>query len=286
MRARMAPLKTKHHHPQHLPRARAALAAVMCVLAVFPAAAARGDEPEINPAPAAVDVAAAGAEVAAAGNGARASISSRSRADRLPLGLSERGSEAAADGEPARKDARAAGGKPRGGVAQIVGALGLVVALILLVFKGIRHGARAKGGLAGAVGAGGRSPAGVLFVLGRYPIARGQTLVLLKLDRRVLLVAQTAGGRGAAKLNTLTEITDPDEVASLTTKCADRGVRPDPFSAELERYEKDHEIDAEADESVEPAGHPEPVITAHANRAVRSMRDRLAAWRQAGGQSL
>ena len=96
------------------------------------------------------------------------------------------------------------------------------------------------GGLASQIGAGGRAPSGVLEVLGRFPVARGQTLVLLKMDRRILLL-----GMGTAGFSTLAEITDPDEVASLLVKTRDdegetlaakfnamlRGMERDPASA-------------------------------------------------------
>jgi hypothetical protein len=63
----------------------------------------------------------------------------------------------------------------------------------------------------------------VLEVLGRYPVGRGTTLVLLKLDRRVLLMSQSAGGRlgAGAGFTTLCEVTDPEEVASILVKTRD-----------------------------------------------------------------
>jgi hypothetical protein len=101
--------------------------------------------------------------------------------------------------------------------------LGAVVSLIAGSAAVARTVARGRGGLAGAMGAGGRAPSGVLSVLGRYPVCRGQKLVLLQLDRRVLLVAQSAGGRLGAGggMSTLCEITDPEEVASLLVKARD-----------------------------------------------------------------
>lgn len=141
----------------------------------------------------------------------------------------------------------AVGKRPAGrlGIGQVMGALGFVLALILVLFRAIRHGARAKGGLIGAAGAGGKSPAGVLSILARYPIGRGQTLLLMKLDRRVLLVAQTAGGRGPASLATLTELTDPEEIASLCAKCGDDAERRR-FQSELSKFGD------EADDAIKP----------------------------------
>lgn len=109
---------------------------------------------------------------------------------------------------------------PVAGAVKTVGALGLVVAMILGAAWGVRRAAQVRGGLASACGPGGRAPSGVLSVLGRFPIAKGQVLVLLHMDRRVLLVAQTSG-RGGSQLTTLSEITDPDEIAALLVKTRD-----------------------------------------------------------------
>jgi hypothetical protein len=107
-------------------------------------------------------------------------------------------------------------------------ALAGVVTLALIAGVVLRSVAQRQSGLRAALGAGGKSPAGVLEVLGRYPVARGATLVLLKLDRRVLLLSQTAGGRlgwtggsGGAAFSTLCEVIDPDEVASILVKTRD-----------------------------------------------------------------
>ncbi len=72
----------------------------------------------------------------------------------------------------------------------------------------------------GSIGPGGRAPSGLLEVLGRFPVSRGCTLVLLKLDRRVLLVSQTASRQGSG-MTTLCEITDPEEVAAILVKARD-----------------------------------------------------------------
>ncbi len=96
-----------------------------------------------------------------------------------------------------------------------------VLVLIGVVAGIMRAAARRQGGLMSALGAGGQAPAGVLHVLGRYPISRGTTLVLLKLDRRVLLLCQTAGRKFGTQMSTLSEITDPDDVASILLKTRD-----------------------------------------------------------------
>ncbi|HYE02592.1 MAG TPA: hypothetical protein VD963_05090 [Phycisphaerales bacterium] len=103
--------------------------------------------------------------------------------------------------------------------------LALVVGLVLAGAALVRRlaGRRAGLSLSAAVGPGGPSPAGLLEVLGRYPLARGQTLILLRLERRVLLLSHTTGGRlgRSAGLHTLAELADPDEVASIIVKTRD-----------------------------------------------------------------
>jgi hypothetical protein len=94
-----------------------------------------------------------------------------------------------------------------------------VLSVILGAGAVVRYLAK-RGGLKGALGAGGRGPSGILEVIGRYPIARGSTLVLLKVDRRLLLLSQSATGRLGlgATFSTLAEITDPEEVGSILLK--------------------------------------------------------------------
>lgn len=101
--------------------------------------------------------------------------------------------------------------------------LAIVLSLVLALATVAKKLARKNGHLAAALGASGPRPAGLLEVLGRYPIARGQTLILLKLDRRVLLIGHTAsrlrGGPGS--LATLCEITDAESVADILARSQD-----------------------------------------------------------------
>lgn len=103
-----------------------------------------------------------------------------------------------------------------GGTSRTIIALGGVIALALILKFGIKRLAGLSSGLSSQLGAAGRSPSGVLEVLGRYPISRGQTLVLLRLDRRIVLLSQTPAG-----FSTLSEVSDPDEVASILMKARD-----------------------------------------------------------------
>ncbi|MEM1167382.1 MAG: flagellar biosynthetic protein FliO [Planctomycetota bacterium] len=103
-----------------------------------------------------------------------------------------------------------------GGWARTVGALAIVLGLIFGMKLVLQRSAGAIGGLRNSLGAGGRAPSGVVFVLGRYPIARGHSLVLMKVDRRVLVLDQSSSG-----FRTLTEIVDAEEVASILVKTRD-----------------------------------------------------------------
>ena len=87
---------------------------------------------------------------------------------------------------------------------RFVGALGVVLVLLLgmrMVLK--RFGSPLTGG----------RPSGVLQVLSRFPIGRGQHLVLLQMARRIVLVHQTKTG-----MTRLSEVSDPDEVAQLLAR--------------------------------------------------------------------
>lgn len=135
--------------------------------------------------------------------------------EHLPLGVPQRANTPEAANPKGTTPATLAGSS-----LQVAIALAIVVGLIVGAGFVIRKVAARGGGLLGAIGPGGRAPAGVIEVLGRFPLARGMTLVLLKLDRRVLLVSMGLG-RGGGNMNTLCEITDPDEVASLLLRTRD-----------------------------------------------------------------
>lgn len=110
-----------------------------------------------------------------------------------------------------------------------LGSLILVIALIGATAWVIKRASR-NGSLMSSLGAGGRAPAGILEVLGRYPISANCTLVMLKMDRRILLISQSSRGRGGifgarfggeTTMETLSEITDPEDVASILMKVQD-----------------------------------------------------------------
>lgn len=138
--------------------------------------------------------------------------------------------------------------RPRfGGIAQTVGALAVVIGLILILrFVFVKLSGTA-GGIRAQLGAAGKAPSGVLFVLGRYPVSRGMSLVLLQLDQRVLLLSQTSAG-----FHTLAELSDPSEVASIIQKTRDESGESlsAKFSGMLKQFERDPETLADLDESV------------------------------------
>lgn len=137
---------------------------------------------------------------------------------RLPDAERPLGVPASVHNDAAERSERERGG---GGLSEVLAMLGPLAA-VLAVIAGMAFVVRAAGkrsGLAGLLGAGGRAPSGVVEVLGRYPVGRGQMLALLKVGRRVLVVGQTQGRGGG--MRTLSEITDVDEVAALVTKAAD-----------------------------------------------------------------
>ena len=99
-------------------------------------------------------------------------------------------------------------------------ALSGVIVLILLLGLGVRWLARFSGSssaLGIALGARGTAPSGLLEVLGRYPLCRGSMLIVLKFDRRVLLINQSRS-RGGTTMQTLSELTDVSEVAAILAK--------------------------------------------------------------------
>ncbi len=109
--------------------------------------------------------------------------------------------------------------------ASMAAPLAIVIGVILVSALLLRKVLSVSPGLSAALGAGGPSPSGLLEVIGRYPVARGQSLVLLKLDQRVLLLSHAHGGwrkaSAAGGFTTLCEINTPSEVASILLKARD-----------------------------------------------------------------
>jgi flagellar biogenesis protein FliO len=147
-------------------------------------------------------------------------------------------SKAAAD----QSAAAAVWGNP---IVRTGGSLAIVLLLIVVLAAFSRKLAARSGGLASQFGPGGKAPEGLLEVLGRYPLFRGQTLILLKLDSRILLLSQTTprirGGVGT--LTTLSEITDPEEVASILVKAGEHAgdAHSARFTSLLRKFDRTHD---------------------------------------------
>ena len=102
--------------------------------------------------------------------------------------------------------------------------LAMVVGLVLVCAAVLKRVAGKRGGLVGAISGCG-APGGIVEVLGRYPISRAQALVLLRVDRRVLLLSHAAGGgrSGPGGFTTLSQFDDAEDVASILAKVNDAG---------------------------------------------------------------
>lgn len=133
---------------------------------------------------------------------------------------------------PAVRPTDAAEKKPDGLVLDSTRNELLRVGFALLVVISLMLLARAAARRFGGPLAGGGQPSGVLEVLGRYPIARAQQLVLLKIVGRVVLLHQSRAG-----VTALCEITDPDEVATVLARVhtAARSGSPGRFHGFLSR---------------------------------------------------
>ncbi len=104
---------------------------------------------------------------------------------------------------------------------RVIAALVVVIGLLVALRALIRRASPLAGG----------RPSGVLQVLARYPVARGQQLVLLKLDRRIVLAHQSR-----TAMNLLSEITDPDEVAGLLARVEAAAPARQRFQGLLDRF--------------------------------------------------
>jgi flagellar biogenesis protein FliO len=142
-----------------------------------------------------------------------------------------------------------------GEILPTAGALGATLLVIVLA----RSGARRLG--LGAPGA--RGPSGVVQVLARYPVARGQQVVLLEVGRRILVTHQTAQA-----VTTLSEFTDADDVADLRARCeaGRRGTRDFSFDAILRRSSREFDRAESARGAVARA--PEAAVGRHDVRSV------------------
>jgi flagellar biogenesis protein FliO len=170
-----------------------------------------------------------------------------------PLGLPGGKSPAPAENATMDDQAGASGGgvlsaldPRRNDVSRVVLALGAVIGLMLLCRQMIKR--------SGAVMGAGERPSGVLEIMARYPVARGQHLVLIKLARRIILVHHSGGA-----MRTLSEISDGDEVASLLARmeAGANAKAAAKFRAALGEFQAEHDRVAAA-----PAPSPAPATAA------------------------
>ena len=110
-------------------------------------------------------------------------------------------------------------------------ALGATLLVIVLARSAIK---RFGGKLPGA-----RRPQGVVEVLARYPIARGQQVVLLKVGRRVIVTHQ-----GAQGMQALSEFSSESDVADLIARCEAGERAKSPFSFDALLRQSDKSFDA------------------------------------------
>lgn len=188
-----------------------------------------------------------------------------------PLGPAGSPGSSGASGASDAGAVAARGSAPAGGVLDMALPLAVVLAAILLVAWLTRWVMSKGNSFVTALGPGGRAPSGVIEVLGRYPVARGQMLVLVKLDRRVLLLGHTSPARGlrgglaaaGGGFSTLCDIQDPEQVASILWKVQEgSGEGTAQRFSELLRG-RDAESDAASGLTIESE---EPVATAGARR--------------------
>ncbi len=192
-------------------RPRALLAGALLALCLGQAGAhAQTVGPVANFGPAPIDLQSNPGAQAAASAAQESRTATQSAIEARPLlAPSPKAAPASVDGSAAPERSEPASW-PR-----VLGALAVVIGLIFVV-RFVLKKVSATGGLRGQLGAGGRAPSGVLEVLGRYPISRGHSLVLLRVDQRVLLLSQSSSGFSA-----LANFDEPSDVASLLMKTRD-----------------------------------------------------------------
>lgn len=202
---------------------------------------------------------------------------------------------------PEMSDARSAS-SPAGsvGFARTLGAMAGVVGLAFACAFGWRWLAQKRGGLIASLGPAGRAPSGVIEVLARYPVARTQKLVLLRVGRRVVLTCQSGSVRGGAgSMSTLAEFSDADEVAALlravrqtdntgsqaefrdALRSLERQPQSEPLNPEIQYRSPAGDSVHLSDPRIQiprPAPSDKPV-----DPSIGLLRSRLAAMRQHGG---
>ncbi len=151
-------------------------------------------------------------------------------------------------------------------ILKTLGAIGVVLGIFLMIRPVLMrmNGTYAKS----------RAPSGVIESLARYPFGKGQSLVLLKIDSRVILVSQTTTGT-----TLVTDFREPEEVASLLRKVSDSD--GESFNRKLESLLRGDEEQADTFAMQDSAGSsPSDVVDlTQKKRASFGFGARLAATR-------
>ena len=92
----------------------------------------------------------------------------------------------------------------------------------------------------------GKRPCGVVEILARYPVARGQQVVLIKVGRRVIVAHQ-----GAQTMQPLSEFVSEEDVADIIGRCeaGARGTREFSFDSILRQSGKNFDSAFETQDS-------------------------------------
>ena len=180
--------------------------------------------------------------------GAASGASPRSPQELLTLGTPPAGASAVGEEAPRRWMPAVSPGVAE--LIRIGGGLGAVLLLVVVLRLWLRaHGM-------GSVAAG--RPSGVLEILARYPVTRGQTLVVIRFGRRIVLVHQSGG-----TMQTLSELSDQNEVAQMLGRLESgaSGRDAERFRSVLERFEREHERSVAAPPTRGAAPRSAPVST-------------------------
>ncbi|MSR40931.1 MAG: hypothetical protein EXS10_03405 [Phycisphaerales bacterium] len=138
-----------------------------------------------------------------------------------PLGLAP-----SAAASTTKEDARTIPADENGLFATVLPTAGALAA-VLLAILGAKWCAQRLGIRLGN----GRRPSGVVEILARYPVAKGQQVMLMKVARRVLVVHQCGDG-----MRTLAELSSAEEVADVMARieAGDRVAKDPRFEASLQ----------------------------------------------------
>jgi len=134
-------------------------------------------------------------------------------------------------------DAQAKGWLPgvSPGMAELIrigGGLGAVLLLIVI----LRMWIRAYGMNPVASG----RPSGIVEILARYPVSRGQSMIVVRFGRQIVLTHHAGG-----TMTTLCEISDPDEVARMLARleAGASGRDAERFRTMLQRFDREYDRD-------------------------------------------